>query len=552
MSAETKLAEENSLQIEQKDIYAGTREFFDYQLKQSNQWFEENVSSLDIPMDVLKMVPNTVAEEFRIVPISFNQDDNILKMVTCYSQGFKMQDRFEEILGKKVELIMTDEDNIRDAIQKYYGIIIGQKTVVHKGVGTNKAKTQELSEADLSPLVAKITKMIFTAINEKASDIHILPQVERSQIQFRIDGHLRDFSDRFQISSAQSSHVVGIIKNKCEPKMNSSNQVKPDDGSFKVPFGTSSVDIRVSTTPTVFGQKVVMRILSGSRSIPSLDKLGYLEKDLQVIRRALLATSGWFIATGPTGAGKTTTLYSQIFDVLNQYDEDQVVMTIENPVEYRDERFCQVEVHEAMAESASVSAREIFRAGLRQDPDIFLFGEIRDKDDAMVAIEAATTGHRVFSTVHARDCISAIDRLLDLDVSKGSLLREMQLIVSQRLVGLLCPKCSVPHDLQPGENMLLTDDEYAHLVSGKNLFKRQPAGKRGCPYCNDGFVGRIAIAEHVVFDMKLRDFLRVDRGFTEIHDMLKQIEFRSMWEKGLDLVREGKVELSEIVRAIGK
>ena len=182
-----------------------------------------------------------------------------------------------------------------------------------------------------------------------------------------------------------------------------------------------------------------------------------------------------------------------------------------------------------------------------------LYGEIREREDAILSIEAGTTGHMLFSTVHARDCIAAIDRLLDLDVPKGSLLRELKLIVSQRLVSLLCPICSVPHAITMDDSVVLTKEEVVLVNRNKMTRKRRPLAERGaCPHCNDGYKGRTAVAEFVVFNLQLRDFLRSDYSFVEVQEELRKYGFRSMWEKAIDLVADGRVDLDEIVRVIGK
>jgi len=214
-----------------------------------------------------------------------------------------------------------------------------------------------------------------------------------------------------------------------------------------------------------------------------------------------------------------------------------------------------VQVREAEQENLQMLAKDILKVGLRSDPDIFLYGEIRDKGDAVVAIEASTTGHRVFTTVHASNCIKTITRLLDLEVSKMSLLSELRMIISQRLVGLLCPHCRRQHTLTEDEIKILSEEEYQRLTNPNlTLMERGSREERAkCPMCHGtGLMGRTAVAEYVIFDMELRDALLNQRSFQEVATLLKSHGFNSMWEKGLLMVQSGWIELKELIQAVGK
>ena len=285
-----------------------------------------------------------------------------------------------------------------------------------------------------------------------------------------------------------------------------------------------------------------------------MDSIGYMPQDLRMIKNTLFkSATGLFINSGPTGAGKTTSLYAQINYVLESAGELLHVMCIENPIEIKDERFTQVQVREAEQENLQMLAKDILKVGLRSDPDIFLYGEIRDKGDAVVAIEASTTGHRVFTTVHASNCIKTITRLLDLEVSKMSLLSELRMIISQRLVGLLCPYCSKPHTLTEEEIKILSEEEI-NFLKNVNLRERGSAEEvTKCSECHGtGLIGRTAVAEYVIFDMELRDALLNQRSFQEVATLLKSHGFKSMWEKGLYAVQNGWIELKELIQAVGK
>jgi len=531
-----------------------TNAHFRQQLKESGQWYEDDLIKNPIAADVIKLVPKNIVERFLVVPVDVEETvDQKMKvvLVTNSERAFKSVEKIIEELDMQVRLLQTHEGNFLAACEHYYGIS-ANKLGLDKSNLLNKSEDEFSSE--VTPIVSRADSMITAAINRKASDIHMLPTSNGCQVEFRINGHLINVSKEFRFPVNEQDEVVNIIKNKCDPKMDSSN-IKKDDSGGKIKFKHNNevIDIRVATVPATYGQKLNMRLLTGARGNLDLEKLGYLDRDVLAIRIALMATSGLFLATGPTGSGKTTTLYAEIYDVLKQRGEPLNIMTIEDPIEYQDETFCQVQVHEAKDKELSLTARDILKVGLRLDPDIFLFGEIRDKDDAEVTIEAATTGHKVFSTVHARDCISAISRLLDLDVSKSSLLREIKIIVSQRLVGVVCPHCSVEYKIKKEDCLILTDEEIQYLNEGKPRRRRTKAETQvQCRHCKDGHSGRTAVAEYVVFDTDLRDFLLDAVKFASIQSKLENRGFRSMWAKGLDLVREGVVDLDEVVTVIGK
>ena len=258
-----------------------------------------------------------------------------------------------------------------------------------------------------------------------------------------------------------------------------------------------------------------------------------------------------FLNSGPTGAGKTTSLHAEIHYVLDSVQEPLNVIEIAEPIEIYEDDFTQVQVRKAANETLNLTAEKILVASLRSDPDIILYNEIRNSTDATVAMQASNTGHRVFSTVHAADCTRTISRLLDFDISKITLLSELKLIISQRLVATLCPYCSQPHTLTEKERRLLTPREMEQ-VEGRLREKGSAADIQACRHCNHGYSGRTAIAEYVIFNTEIRDALLHQRSFGEIQEVLRKNNFRSMWEKGIDMAMQGKIELDELIHVVGK
>ncbi len=517
-----------------------TDEYFEEQMKKKGLWYREDLVEQNVREDVIEKVPAETAAKYQAVPVDFLPEGKLL-LVTSSEDTYKSLNSLRDSLGCAIRLYFTDRDNLSLALTHYYNV---SKNVRQKNITV---------EADITPLKKQLRDMINDAIKRRASDIHLLPAEDGMLTYFRINGHLIDFSPAYPVDNL--SGAINIIKGFDESgQTDTAKENMPNKGSFVVQYGNLTVDVRLSTVPLANGwQKVNLRLLPQTKSRILLNELGYQEEDVKTIRATLLRCSaGFFLNSGPTGSGKTTSLYAQLYELLRIVSEPLNIMTIEDPVEMHVPLFCQVQVREAQNEELSLTAPKILKTGLRQDPDVFLYGEIRDKRDAEVAIEAAITGHKVFSTVHAKNVIATIARLLDLGVSKTSLLSELNIILSQRLVGVLCPHCSQPHRLTDEEKEILSEEEQTLLERGKLREKGTPEAIKACDHCAYGYVGRVAVAEYIVFDNELRDALLGEVRFGKIEKTLQAQGFRSMWEKGLQMVAEGRTDLNEILRVIGK
>lgn len=524
-----------------------TVQHFQTAAKRAGLYYDEDLLEKPLAPEVLALISAEVAAKYRIVPVGL--EDDVLILVTYSEQAFKSQMQIARELERPVRLLFTEKENLHMALSEYYNVrpdALGQRSM-----------EQSVDQIDATPLKRKINVMLQDAIKKKASDIHVLPHEMGIQVLFRINGHLMDVSAVYTFKPEEAANVVNILKTMdTSGQMDVVKSIMPGKGSFEMTHGTMRVEVRLSTVPIASGlQKVNLRLLRQGKKKVELGELGYRPEDLQAIRLSLLqSATGMFLNSGPTGAGKTTSLYAQILEVLEMRGEPLNITTIEDPVELHEPLFCQVQVRESQVEELSLTAPKILKVGLRQDPDIFLYGEIRDQLDAEVALEAARTGHKVFSTVHAKDCISTIARLLDLKVSRTSLLSELNMIISQRLVGLLCPHCSEPHQLTEDESRILSQTERERLT-GPDARLRRRGPKEAymqCPHCMYGYTGRKAVVEYVVFDMELRDLFLQDVRFADIERILKKKNFQSMWEKGLELVAAGETSLLEVLQVIGK
>ncbi len=518
-----------------------------------NMYYRDNLCDQTVSPDVLNLVSKDVVRKHHLLPLV--KDGGTLIIVTDNDQVFKNLGYFEHLIGMPLKPLMVETDNLRLAMDKLYKVSYYQQ----RGIMDDADISYEV---DLTPLRRKVNDLLQNAANDDASDIHILPHSYGVYVYFRINGHLIDVSDVYHFERSEALNLINVIKQRDTSKQADPSRIAmPDSGSWYIQRGNTKIAIRMATIPVgsdINGmQKVNLRLLPQTSKRNTLDEIGYQPDDLKTIKNVLFrSATGLFLNSGPVGSGKTTSLYAQIYYLLDTIGSKQNVITIDNPIEIREEMFTQVQVHRSKNDDTNLTEERILNVGLRSDPDMFLYNEIRDANDAAVAIKASTTGHRVFSTVHASDCIKTIQRLLDLNVSKVSLLSEIKMIISQRLVGVLCPDCRVPHTITPEEREVLSDEEYALLTApGVTIYEQAPfvpGAHRSCPRCNYGLLGRTAIAEYVVFDNDIRDTLLLNHTFKDIEDILQKHNFVSMWKKGFDLVLSGHISLSELISVVGK
>ena len=534
--------------MNKKDFFK-TDDYFQEQAASAGLFLKDDLCSMNISSDLIELLPSHLAATAKAIP--FMMDGTVLKVATYSVDTLKSPTALKNHLGMEIIIVNADRDNINNALKKYYGSTISRTSDNDNIVSDND-----------SPLVKKIMSMLQHAAELKASDIHMFPTSDGMKVQFRINGHLKDFSADYAIGYEEIENLTNVIKGRDKSGQADSNRkTMPDSGSFSFTRGNTLIDVRMATVPVgnkIGWQKINLRLLPQTSKRVSLDELGYEEKDLSTIKTTIFRNaSGLFINSGPTGSGKTTSLYAQLYYLLQARNEPLNIMTIDNPIEIREEGFTQVQVREADNEGNNLSAQKILNVGLRSDPDVFLYNEIRDSDDATVAIKASSTGHPVFTTVHASDVPRTILRLLDLKISKVSFLAELKMISSQRLVEVLCPHCSRHHNLTELEKFILSDEETNWLFKnyGPPNYKEKglPEEISICPHCKGtGTMGRKVIAEIAVIDNELRDALLEIRSFTEIKNLLKNHGFASMWGKALIRAYLGDIELNEVIHVIGK
>lgn len=519
------------------------------------KYIDASLVKLNIPANIVALVDKNIAQKYKILPFNYDEEHQTLYIV-CNEDALLEQDEIEDIFSTKlnatIKLVLTDNYNLKEALKYYYKVDLNTQSMAHE--------VQENIE-DNAPILNKVKNIIADAIEFGASDIHFLPYKFNNRysikILYRINGKNVNHSADYDFTENEIPRISMAIK-RLDTSASSDMLRKnmPNKGSFltKDKLG-NDVDVRISTMPMVSGmEKVVLRLQQFLSKQKTLYDIGYLSKDIDIIKNQLkICPTGLFIITGPTGSGKTTTLHAQIGEVVKKNaDYEKIVVTIEDPVEIYNPNYCQVQIHETEDNATNFSSQKALQVILRQDPEIILYNEIRNKTDAETVIQAGATGHQVFTTLHANDCITAISRLLDLGVSKVSLLNQVNLISSQRLIGILCPHCQREYKLSESDKILLSKEEYNRLSTIDLKQIGTVEQRNNCPHCNHtGYINRIVIVEYVLFNDDLKDILYHTSSMKEIKEALKKNKFISMWEKGLDYVVAGKTSLIELYNQIG-
>ncbi len=495
-----------------------------------------DLGNVEIPKSVIEMVPESVARENVVLPLSL--DGNVLKIITSDPSNYDTIQKLTFILNKDVQPVLADHEQIREAINRHYGqtetesmdsmLVEFTDTAIDFTQTESAAQAAAADDSD-APVVKLCNLIIQEAINNRASDIHIEPFGDRVRIRYRIDGVLveRDAVPR-RLHSAMTSRfkIMGSI--------DISEKRRPQDGRIKMTVQGRHFDLRVSILPTVHGQSTVMRILDRGSIQVNIRDLGFAEDDYTRFQQIIKRPNGIFLVTGPTGSGKTTTLYA----ALNELNRpDRKIITAEDPVEYYLPGINQVEVKHQIG----LDFARIIRAMLRQAPNIILVGEIRDKETAEIAVQASLTGHLVFSTLHTNDAPSAITRLADIGVPPFLIASSVIAIMGQRLVRVNCPKCKQPCSFPEGE---LRAAGITPEMAAKATFMRG----RGCNHCNhSGYRGRIGIFEMMKLNSQIREMTFAQAPTQSLRKVARTTGMRTLLEDGVIKVLKGNTTLDEVL-----
>jgi type IV pilus assembly protein PilB len=502
------------------------------------------LSQLDVDPEVLKLVPAQLAEKLEVLPIK--RSGNTLTLAMADPTNVLALDDVAFMTNLQIQPVVTSEVAIRQAIDRAYGnqgdrvaemmseLEVAETDVeVVDGLDESLAKTDvfELKEsADEAPVVRLMNMILSDAIRRGASDIHLEPYEKVFRVRFRIDGVLHEIMGPPKRLEAALTSRVKIMSN-----LDIAERRLPQDGRIKLRYHQREIDFRVSTLPTIFGEKTVMRLLDKEALQLDLTKLGFDQWSLEQFEKAIRNPYGMIMITGPTGSGKTTTLYSAI-NAINSPDIN--IMTAEDPVEYNLKGVNQLQVNDEIGRTFAAALRSF----LRQDPDVILVGETRDLETAQIAIRAALTGHLVLTTIHTNDCPSTVARLLDMGIPPFLISSALLLIVAQRLARRVCRDCS--EEYEADEETLVP---YGHVPQGLGTatFRR---GK-GCQTCSfTGMKGRVAIYEVLPVSQEIRDLILRNAPTTEIREVAQGQGMRSLRQNALQKVLDGVTTVDEVLR----
>ena len=495
-----------------------------------------DLKSFDVQLAAVKLLPEAQARRFRVLPLSFDGARVVVGMVD--PTDLFAYDELLRLLKREVEPAVVTESTLLETFDRVYRRteqISGLAKELGAELGEVPTELNDLFNMSAGQEDAPVVKLLQTvfeeAIKMRASDIHIEPQEKYLRIRFRIDGVLHVQTDAdLKIAGAVA------LRLKLMSGLDISEKRLPQDGRFNIKIRNSAVDVRISTMPTQHGESVVMRILNQATGLLGLEKLGMPAKILDRVRSAISRPSGMVLVTGPTGSGKTTTLYAALKEINTT---ELKIITVEDPVEYRLQNINQVQIHDKI----DLSFERVLRSALRQDPDVILVGEIRDPATAEIGMRAAMTGHMVLSTLHTNDSISTPIRLLDMGVPRYMVAMSLQLVLAQRLTRVICESCAQPYVPTPNEH------EWLKIELGANVDQHRYLKGAGCSRCaNTGYLGRTGVYEMLVMTNDLVDAINVGDVARFVRIGREQLGDQTLRRDTVRLVTTGRTTVDEAMR----
>ncbi|HEY6677595.1 MAG TPA: ATPase, T2SS/T4P/T4SS family [Actinomycetota bacterium] len=495
----------------------------------------EFVDLNEFPIDATATVllPEALSRRYRAIPIG-ERDGRLLVAMSDPANVYALDD-IRTITGRDVQPVVATANDVEEAIQKFSGMDSQVEAMASIAAEAADETTADLEEAlEDAPIVKLVNAIMTQAVGDRASDVHLEPAEFNVRIRFRVDGVLHE-----PMPPAPKNIQGGLISRlKVMADLNIAERRVPQDGRISMKVGGRALDLRVATLPTVYGEKVVIRVLDKSNALLKLEDLGFLENAYDRFSESFRKPYGAILVTGPTGSGKSTTMYSTL-NILNE--ESKNIITVEDPVEYRLAGVNQMQVNP----KAGLTFASALRSILRADPDIVLIGEIRDKETATIAIEAALTGHLVLSSLHTNDAPSAISRLVEMDVETFLVASAIDAVVAQRLARKLCERCRVAYQPEQAELEAAGFPEWL-WPEIPQLFKAQ-----GCPACaNTGYRGRIGLYEVMQMSEEI-ERLTVERASADaIRTVAVQQGMMTLRDDGLEKARMGITSLDEVARVV--
>ena len=503
-----------------------------------------SLEDADLPDELVARITETMAQLYRIVPVSFDEDRNMLTVATCDPQNLTIQDELRTFLGMDISMVVATERDILQTLKRRYD---SEAESVEKLVAelandddlkaaisaleTEKFNiTDAEALADSAPVRKLLNMVLLLAIKDHASDIHFEPFEDEFRIRIKAEGVLYEM-----VPPPRHLAFAITTRIKVMADLDIAERRMPQDGRIELMVGGHPVDLRVSVLPTIFGESVVMRVLDRSVVNLSLENVGMDEKTMTNFRNAIDRPNGIILVTGPTGSGKTTTLYSSLSEMNDIKDK---LITTEDPVEYDIDGIIQIPIDH----DVGVTFASCLRAILRQDPDTILVGEIRDLETAEIAIQAALTGHLVFSTLHTNSAPATVTRLKDMGIPTFMICATVEAILAQRLVRRICTKCR--EETRISADMLFDLGMDREQIGDTKFFKGT-----GCDQCNNtGYKGRIALFELMILNDRIREMIMGNSSTDELRDEAERGGMITLREFGMNLAADGVTTLDEIIR----
>jgi type IV pilus assembly protein PilB len=482
-------------------------------------------SKVSIDSEAVKLVPGEIARSCKLIPVEVN--DGILTVAMANPNDIMAIDQLRHITKLSIETRISDQETILSYIDDYYGMTVDPEKVIEESL--NQALSLEEVKEETAPLIKLVDSLIAQGIKERATDVHIEVDESVGRVRYRIDGILET---AFILPKKIYRAVVSRIK--IMSSLDITESRIPQDGSFRFTYNSQDIDVRVSTMPVFYGESVVMRILQKPKFLMSLADLGYWGENLERFKKLVQKPFGMIVITGPTGSGKSTTLYAAL-TTLNALEKN--LITLEDPVEYQLPMAKQSPIHEKAGYTFAKGLRSI----LRHDPDIILVGEMRDEETAEMAFRASMTGHLVFTTLHANTASAAVARLLDMDIEPFVISTSLLAVIAQRLARRICSKCK--------ESYTPSQEELSYFEQLKDL--KNPVFYRGmgCDKCkHSGYKGRIGIYEVLEVNQKVNELILQKALSTELE---KAANMKSMLDDGIEKVLKGVTTIDELRRVIG-
>ena len=482
------------------------------------------LEDVDVSRDVLDLIQEKTARKYLTVPLEMKEDGLLVAMADPANVVYK--DDIARLVNKKIYVVLSSEKEILSFIEKFYvRTSLAESAAEDEVQEIEELSNEDIEDSESAPVIKYVNSIFFDAISKRASDIHLEPFEREVSLRMRIDGNLHSMP-----GPSKKYYPAIVSRIKIMSDLDISERRLPQDGKCRIKVSGQKVDVRVSIIPTIWGEKIVLRILAKSLFGLKIEKVGFSEKELEFFKEAITAPYGMILVTGPTSSGKTTTLYSALGHINT---EDINIMTAEDPVEYETQGINQCHVRNDIG----LTFASILRTFMRQDPDVILVGEIRDKETAQIAVQAALTGHLVFSTLHTNDTVSTISRMAFMGIESYLLADALNLIIAQRLVRTICPKCK-------REKTNIPDEVYAKLGLDKSVKIYEGAG---CKFCDDtGYKGRTAIFEMLKITKELKAAIAKGDTDVELRRIANEQGLVTLRSAAINKLLEGRTTIEEV------